>query len=337
VRLISRTISLSILGKCSTTKDLDPKWITFPSMLKKQGISLVACSSSSQSHHFDLESYPHTVSFFGKSLSVEDRTLIRVEPIVVNPYQYRRDTEERYGKIVVISPNELKSPKNQYWESGYIDFEKIVESQNKAEAGVAIINENKYSFVSGSNYKLRKRVIEEFLRRETAIKVAGKNWDQDLLWQARKQISAAISAAKYHGRVDILQVQSPLNLNSPWVEYFGRVESAQKFLSESKFAIVIENDSTYVSEKLLNAVIAGCIPLYCGPSLGAYEIPAGVAISLGKSPKQFVDTVLSTPNSELEKVREVGQKWIRSSEARKRWSVNAGFERLINIIKIRIN
>lgn len=334
---ISRTISLSILGKCSTKNDLDPKWLNFPSMLKKEGISLVACGSSGQSHHFDLESYPHTVSFFGKSLPIENCTLIRVEPIVVNPYQYRRDTEEKYGKIVVISPNELKSPKNQYWESGYIDFEKIVESQNKAESGVAIINENKYSFVPGSNYKLRRRVIDEFIRKETAIRVAGKNWDQDLLWQTKKQISAARSAAKYHGRVDISQFQSPFNLNSPWVEYFGRVESVQKFLSESKFAIVIENDSTYVSEKLLNALIAGCIPLYCGPSLGAYEIPAGVAISLGKSPKQFVDTVLSTPHFELEKVREAGQNWIRSSEARKRWSVNAGFYRLLDIIKSRIN
>ncbi len=337
MHLIKRTISFSILGKCSTKKDLDPKWFNFPSALKKEGISLVSCGSLGQSHHFDLESYPHTVSSFGKSLPIKDRTLIRVEPIVVNPYQYRRDTEERYGKIVVITPNELKSPKNQYWESGYIDFEKIDVSPNRTESGVAIINENKFSFVPGSNYKLRKKVIDEFLRQEIAIRVAGKNWDQDLLWQTKKQISAAISAAKDYRRVDILQVQSPLNLDSPWVEYFGRVESAQKFLSQSRFAIVIENDSTYVSEKLLNAIIAGCVPLYCGPSLAAYKIPTGVAINLGKSPKQFVEAVLNTPGFELEKVREVGQDWIRSSEARNRWSVNAGFDRLINIIKSRIS
>ncbi len=334
---VNRTISLSILGKCCTKKDLDPKWVNFPSMLKREGISLVACSLSGQSHHFDLEAYPHTLSFFGKSLPIKDRTLIRVEPIVVNPYQYQRDIEERYGKIVVISPNETKSPKNLYWESGYIDFEKIKESPNKAEFGVAIINENKFSFVRGSNYKLRKKVIDQFIRNETTIRVAGKNWDQGLLWQTKKQVSAVISATRYLGKVDFSQFQSPLNLNSPWVEYFGRVESAQKFLSQSKFAIVIENDSTYVSEKLLNALIAGCIPLYCGPSLPAYEIPAGVAIGLGKSPKQFVDTVLNTPDFELEKVREVGQNWIHSSKARKRWSVNAGFERLIDIIKSQIS
>lgn len=294
------------------------------------------CNTSGQTHHFDLESYPHTVSFYGKSLAVEDRTLIRVEPIIVNPFQYRKATEDHYGKIVVISPNELKTPKNLYWQSGYIDFDKIEFFRNKAESGVAIINENKYSFVPGSNYKLRKKVIDEFLKNRINIRVAGKNWDQNLVWQAKKQISAAVSSARYYGKIDLSQVQFPLRTDSPWMDYLGRVESAQEFLSQSKFAIVIENDSTYVSEKLLNALIAGCIPLYCGPSLVTYEIPEGVGICLQSSPDKFVEAALGTPEVELEKVRQVGRDWITSLEAKKRWSVNEGFERLINIIKARI-
>ena len=295
------------------------------------------CNASGQMHHFDLESYPHTVSFFGKSLAVEDRTLIRVEPIVVNPFQYRKATEDHDGKIIVISPNDLKTPKNLYWQSGYIDFDKLDSFRNIAEFGVAIINENKYSFVPGSNYKLRKKVIDEFLRNKINIRLAGKNWDQSLVWQAKKQISAAVSSARFYGKIDYFQAQFPLKVHSPWMDYLGRVESAHEFLSQSKFAIVIENDSTYVSEKLLNALIAGCIPLYSGPSLVPYKIPADVAICLQSSPDKFVEAALSTPEFELERVKRVGQDWITSPEAKKRWSVNEGFERLITIIKARIS
>ncbi len=304
-------------------------------MLKGEGLSLVSCSSSEQNHHFDLESYSHTVKHFGNSLPIGKRTLIRVEPIVVNPFQYQKGIEEKYGKIVVISPNELKSPKHLYWESGYINFEKLKKLPNKSESGVAIINENKFSFIQGSNYKLRKKVINEFLRNEQAVKLAGKNWNQTLTWHLRSQASAALIGLMNNKRIELSQFQFPLQIKSTWLEYAGRVPSALEFLSQSKFAIVIENDSTYVSEKLLNALIAGCIPLYVGPKLSDYGIPPKVAIEVGKSPVKFLDAAAAYSDSELKEVRETGQKWINSLEARKRWSVNEGFKRLIEIIKIR--
>jgi hypothetical protein len=98
---------------------------------------------------------------------------------------------------------------------------------------------------------------------------------------------------------------------------------------------VIENDSTYVSEKLLNALVAGCIPIYSGPPLSIYGIPSEVAINVGKKPREFVTAYLGTSSLELEKVRRLGQNWIQSEVARKRWSVTEGFGRLIDIIKLR--
>lgn len=304
-------------------------------MLNREGVPLVDCRSFVQNHHFDLESYRHAIKYFGKSLPVEKRTLIRVEPIVVNPYQYQIGIEEKYGKIVVISPNELKSAKNLYWESGYIDFENLETFPNQSETGIAIINERKFSFIQGSNYKLRQRVIEEFLRNEQPIKLAGKNWNQTLTWDLKKQVFAALQGLKDNKGIVLSQFQFPLRVKSPWLEYAGRVSSARKFLSQSKFAIVIENDSTYVSEKLLNALIAGCIPLYEGPKLSDYGIPSKVAIEVGTSPAKFLHAVAAYSDCELKEVRETGQEWISSLEARKRWSVNEGFKRLIEIIKIR--
>lgn len=291
--------------------------------------------SQQQVHHFDLESYPHTIENYGKCLPVNRRTLIRVEPVVVNPFQYQNYVENKYGSIVVISPNELKGPKNLYWESGYIDFEKIEKNSSFTQSGIALINENKFSFVPGSNYKLRKKVIDQFIRNEQLINLAGMNWGEGYFWHIRKQVSALRTAAINQQGVSLSQVQFRLKVKSPWINYVGRVESAHTFLGKSKFAIVIENDSTYVSEKLLNALIAGCIPIYTGPSLSKYGIPAQVAINVGRQPKEFLHAYLDTPHQILEDVRRSGQNWIHSEEARKRWSVTEGFCRLVDIIRIR--
>ena len=321
---------------CALKNNLDPKWSNFPSLLRKNGVSLVACDSEMQSHHFDLEAYPHTVSLFGKFLLPQNRTLIRVEPIVINPYQYQVEIEDMYGKIVVIAPSEIKSEKTIYWKSGYIDFQSIKRLKNEIRrSGIGLINENKFSLVPGSNYKLRKRIIDEFLRNDQSVKLAGKNWDRSAVWHLRKQASAFRIASKFSSKLDLTQFQRPLNLKSPSLEYFGQVDSAIGFLSECKFAIVVENESTYVSEKLLNAIIAGCIPLYVGAELSDYEIPEEVVVIMNNSPKLFRESVVNISESHCKSILAKGQEWISSQEAINRWSVHKGFERLIEIIKIR--
>lgn len=319
---------------CALKNNLDPKWSNFPSLLRKNGVSLVACDSEKQSHHFDLEAYPHTVNSFGKFLLPQNRTLIRVEPIVINPYQYQAEIEDMYGKIVVIAPSEIKSKKNVYWKSGYIDFDNIKRPKGVTRSSTGLINENKFSFVSGSNYKLRKKVIDEFMRKDQSIKLAGKNWDSSAVWHLRKQVAAFKVAAKFSSKLDLNQFQLPLKIKSSSLEYFGRVDSVIGFLSECKFSVVIENESTYVSEKLLNAIIAGCVPLYIGPTLSDYEIPAGVVVVMNKSPKQFYEISCNLSESECNSILTKGREWISSKEAINRWSVDKGFERLIEIMKI---
>ena len=44
--------------------------------------------------------------------------------------------------------------------------------------------------------------------------------------------------------------------------------------------LVIENEKTYLSEKLFNALLAGCIPIYIGPELTKFKLPRGIAIEI---------------------------------------------------------
>jgi hypothetical protein len=49
-------------------------------------------------------------------------------------------------------------------------------------------------------------------------------------------------------------------------------------MSKYKFALVIENDRSFISEKLFDALFAGCVPIYVGPSLNSLSLPPDLVI-----------------------------------------------------------
>lgn len=75
-------------------------------------------------------------------------------------------------------------------------------------------------------------------------------------------LSTVSAGGRCHGSVsryeDILEPEG--RLGSPgWT-------SAHKLYVDYKFALVMENTKTpgYITEKILNAFIGGCVPVYCG-------------------------------------------------------------------------
>jgi hypothetical protein len=49
-------------------------------------------------------------------------------------------------------------------------------------------------------------------------------------------------------------------------------------MSDFKVAVVIENSRDVMTEKLFDAFFAGCIPVYVGPTLEKFDIPANLYI-----------------------------------------------------------
>jgi hypothetical protein len=54
---------------------------------------------------------------------------------------------------------------------------------------------------------------------------------------------------------------------------------------------VIENSADFVSEKLFDAVRAGCVVVYVGPNLEKYDLPKDSAIQVAPDPNLIVETV----------------------------------------------
>jgi hypothetical protein len=57
----------------------------------------------------------------------------------------------------------------------------------------------------------------------------------------------------------------------------GPVEDKLKTLRQYRFALIIENSDEYVSEKIVDALLAGVVPLYVGAELSRFGFPDGIA------------------------------------------------------------
>jgi hypothetical protein len=103
-------------------------------------------------------------------------------------------------------------------------------------------------------------------------------------------------------------------------------------MANFRFALIIENEASYVSEKLLNAIIAGCVPIYCGPNLSEFGLPEGMAIETGLNIDMMVRRFQSISHSELEMILSVGLDWAKSIQAQERWGVENSYYRLAKLM-----
>lgn len=128
-----------------------------------------------------------------------------------------------------------------------------------------MINANKLSLFPSEMYSLRRQAISELKR----LDLFGEGWNSSklsrfktLIIEIKKQPMIASLVKLHHARL--------------WFRNWPRTEAPDsKFLALQRYRVnvVIENDLTYMSEKLFDAFLAGCIPVYVGPKIENYGIP----------------------------------------------------------------
>lgn len=331
---------MSVLGQCLTSGELDPKWRVFPSVLESKHISIVPVGDPASSHYFSLEHDGTSLALAEKVVKLENRTLIIVEPRSVHPEQFRKGVRRQYGRVIALSRRHLNESLGEIWEGGHLStpaavVAEVIKSQQlvRRPNTVGLINENKFSLISGSQYKRRYLVINEFLENEHEFFLAGKDWDRGLVWTIAKQIHSAIRALSAGVVPDFRECHFPMRIKNENLEFLGRVDSQFDFLRTLQFAIVIENEANYVTEKLLNAVIAGCVPLFFGPPLSEFGIPDDVAIQINGLSESFYDALQNCTLEQIDQITLRGRRWITNPSTLERWGVLSGFERLASRIK----
>jgi hypothetical protein len=271
--------------------------------------------------------------------NISKRVLVNHEPKVVSPEEYRISVISGYDKVFRWSKCHLQSKEEEaftagiFWaDSASATIEKFA-FRNRPANSVGMINANKHSFVKGSLYSLRRDVMERIAQSGKAeiVKLAGINWEKGTGYALETNLRSLVHVISANLSPQLNLYSRPLRRH-PRLEIVGQVEETLEFLSSIEIAIVIENEATYVSEKIANAILAGCVPIYCGPKLGDFMIPEDVCIQVPPQPEMFVKAITAITESQKSVVLNAGRSWLKSKNAAELYSYDNSMIRLANLI-----
>ena len=98
--------------------------------------------------------------------------------------------------------------------------------------------------------------------------------------------------------------------------WLGPVEDKLTAFSRAQWTVIIENSPDYVSEKLIDAVVARAAPIYVGPKLETFGFPANIAIACAPTSNSVVDALMSVSPERLTEVLHAGEAWLQSDSSR---------------------
>jgi hypothetical protein len=209
--------------------------------------------------------------------------LIRLEPPSVYPAQYSHVLERAYD--LVLSPGRPTQSSQEFipWPYQFqsnplrpdlespslpnVITQKVHENifsythWKKRELACVLIAANKVSPNGSGNYDLRRSVAS--ISYDKRLRIFGELWRASIYTKLRYRLGVARFALASKSSISLKSIFKDLLAKYSNVD--GSIPDKHPVLENSKFSLVIENSSDYISEKLLDSLIDGCIPVYVGP------------------------------------------------------------------------
>jgi hypothetical protein len=186
-----------------------------------------------------------------------------------------------------------------------------------------VINENKFSLHKSANNSFRQHAIKLVIKSDFEITVAGKNWDQGYVHYAIQQLKGITFLAKNLMLFDFRKLRKPFRkVERDNCNFVGFIDNKISFMNGFRYALIIENDNYRPTEKIFDALMAGCIPIYFGPKFVGDEIPSDIFIRV-ESPRKFAEMIKmlgDVTEADYTSMRDRGHAWISSIDTYERWS-----------------
>ncbi len=260
-------------------------------------------------------------------LSPENCTLVHMEPSVVLPANYARYRQRQFGKVITVGGLSSHDSKSVHWPllwPSAFDLEKLHATER--DERVVVINGNKMSFIKGELYSLRRKAIKNL----DNLDLYGTQWDS-------KFVSRLIIAIKSFAQAALsLKLPRPSGLNLWFQDYpksKGPVDDKLKTMAHYKYALVIENSAENMSEKLMEALFAGCVPIYVGPDPEKYGIPKELVICAQPSLRSIQEALLQAQGWSMSEFHAKLDVFLSSSEVGDLWDHTRVYERLLEKIQ----
>ena len=197
--------------------------------------------------------------------------LFRSEPRCVLPEGYKEETEDLYNAIISFG-KPTSAERSSHWPQYWLKEELFKKSVEQRSERIAMINANKLNLSKFEMYTLRRMCAVEI----DLIDLYGESWNSSLISKSKTLVIEILKNPIRH--LSSIRIHIRYWFKN-WPETIAP-NSKQEILRTYKYTLVIENDRTYMSEKLFDALIAGCIPVYVGPSVVDYGIPGDLIIQV---------------------------------------------------------
>ena len=195
--------------------------------------------------------------------------LILWEPATVVPWQYTNPIIEKFNLVIAMGEAKGSNLETDNWAHHPYEFETFLCDEKLRKREAVMINSAKFSANSNSLYGFRRKVSRGLSELDIDYVLIGDNWHMSKFKEFRERVWALRKELLAGNRPNIKEVYSDFFYKYP--EYTGRVDDKIDELSKYKYAIVIENEADFVSEKLFDAIAAKCVPIYVGPNLKKYK------------------------------------------------------------------
>ncbi len=171
-----------------------------------------------------------------------------------------------------------------------VDTEQLRESDPadilKRPAGFSMLSTNHYRDFDGELYSLRREAVQFFGQKfPDQLSLGGRGW------------------------------------NDPKIKFIGAVARKAEFLRARQFNFCFENCakvSGYITEKLLESILCGCIPIYYSIGHDKDLIPQDVYINAARFSNwdELVAHCMSLTDAEKVAIVSAGKNWLMSDQAR---------------------
>lgn len=316
-----------VTGVNSGIRDGEPFKNSFAEFIGRKG--LLAPFPSGEASRLVCIDYSHIAGreIRRLGLSPKNCTLIRMEPSVVLPDNFSRSHLKKFGKVITVGGDHSPQSNCVYWP---LVWPKQSEIQAMTKVGrldrIVLINGNKTSFVRGELYSLRRSAIRNFGN----LDLYGTDWSS-------KFFTRLTTAVRSLGHT-LLSLKTPtISGLKLWFRTYpnakGPVLDKIDVMSKYKYALVIENSSEYMSEKLMEALFAGCIPIYVGPNPENFGIPRDLVIRAKSNISSIRDAVNNAEGWNIDEFLVRLKKFLDSPETRDLWDHEKVYGRLLREVQ----
>jgi hypothetical protein len=250
------------------------------------------------------------------------KVLIKQEPTVVQPQHGKGTTLKRFELVISRGrPNERPQFNTyQEWDTSRIEHEVRIKR-------TVAISANKWSMIPGELYSLRRRAYSEI----EGVDVFGPGWNrsaaQDLTVIAKEAIIAVSNG--YFPSVRNLEwsLKQPKN-------YLGVAESKSRVLSSYEVSLVIENSEGYMSEKLIDCILSGTIPVYVGERADLFGIPENLTIQAEPTLESIRSSISRALKMDGRQYRIEAKAWVQSPGVKENWEHFSVTKKMLEHIQV---